>query len=200
MEKEAYTIKNNETCEIEIKKSIFIANIIKVENINDANEALRLIRKKYYDATHNCYAYFINDNDTTIEKASDDGEPSQTAGPVILNVIKQNKLENVLIVITRYFGGIKLGAGGLVRAYSKSASEVVSKCEIFKIIKKELLKIEIDYQYLNEVTRYLSSFECSDKVFLDKVSLTYNIDSSKIEEVKANLIELTKGSIVILSI
>lgn len=100
------------------KKSKFIANIVYVEKKEEAEEILKKIRKKYYDARHNCFAYRIIENDTIIERSSDDGEPSGTAGAPILNIISKNNLSNVLVVVTRYFGGVLLGTGGLVKAYS----------------------------------------------------------------------------------
>ena len=125
-----------------IKKSDFICTLIPVNSVEEVNEHLKTLRKKYYDATHNCYSYVITDsNNNTIVKASDDGEPSQTAGVVILDVLQKNELTNVLAVVTRYFGGIKLGAGGLVRAYSSSTSGAVKIAEIVPIIKKTIMFI-----------------------------------------------------------
>ena len=115
-----------------IQKSEFIANIYPVSSIEEINDILAKVRKKYYDATHNCYAYVLGVN-ANIVKASDDGEPSQTAGVVIYDVLKKNELTNVLAIVTRYFGGIKLGAGGLVRAYSKSVKDALGLVDINKL-------------------------------------------------------------------
>ena len=119
------TINENIESEITVKKSKFICNLIKIEKQEEAEEQIKKIKKKYHDARHNCVAYRVQENDTIVEKASDDGEPSGTAGKPILNVLQKKNMTNVLCVVIRYFGGIKLGAGGLVRAYTKSASEVI---------------------------------------------------------------------------
>lgn len=111
-------IEENVTAQIVEKKSKFIANIVYIENREEAEEILKKIRKKYYDARHNCFAYRVTENDSIIEKSSDDGEPSGTAGAPILNIISKNNISNVLVVVTRYFGGVLLGTGGLVKAYS----------------------------------------------------------------------------------
>ena len=107
-----FTIKENNTYELEIKKSKFISKIYKVKNIDKVNTILSDLKKEYSDATHHCYAYIINEH----KKSSDDGEPGGTAGIPILQVLDKNNLNYVLCVVIRYFGGIKLGAGGLVRA------------------------------------------------------------------------------------
>ena len=124
---EFVTIKENVQAEITEKKSKFIANIIKVENKNEAEENILKLKKKYYDAKHNCIAYRIKEDQGVIEKASDDGEPQGTAGQPILNILKKNNLCNILVVVTRYFGGILLGTGGLVRAYSEATTKALEK-------------------------------------------------------------------------
>ena len=115
---EFVTIKDNVQFELVEKKSRFIANLFYVESTQEAENVIKEIRKKYYDAKHNCIAYRIIENGRIVEKASDDGEPSGTAGAPMLNILQKNNLANVLIIVTRYFGGILLGTGGLVRAYS----------------------------------------------------------------------------------
>ena len=109
--------------EIIIKKSKFIAKLYNINDVNEIKDIINELKKEYKKATHICYAYSVNGQ----EKAVDDGEPSHTAGLPILNVIKKKNLTNILIVVIRYFGGIKLGAGGLVRAYTTSASEIIKK-------------------------------------------------------------------------
>lgn len=124
---EFVTIKENTQAEITEKKSKFIANIIKVENKKEAEEKIIELKKKYYDAKHNCIAYRIKEDQGVIEKASDDGEPQGTAGQPILNILQKNNLCNILVVVTRYFGGILLGTGGLVRAYSEATTKALEK-------------------------------------------------------------------------
>lgn len=121
------TITKNVQTEITEKKSKFIANLFPVESVIEAEELIKQIKKKYHDARHNCSAYRIRELDKTIEKANDDGEPSGTAGAPMLNILQKNNLENVVIVVTRYFGGILLGTGGLVRAYSESLLKAIQK-------------------------------------------------------------------------
>lgn len=115
------TIKEeNVQAEIVEKKSKFIANVFYVETSRDAEEIIKNINKKYYDARHNCYAYSVKNPNESIKRFSDDGEPSGTAGAPMLNIIEKNNISNILIIVTRYFGGILLGTGGLVRAYSEA--------------------------------------------------------------------------------
>lgn len=114
------SIIEEKNAEIVVKKSKFIASIFKVENKEQAGQALESVRKKYFDAKHNCYVYRVSEDGTIVERASDDGEPSGTAGAPMLDILKKNDIVNVLIVVTRYFGGILLGTGGLVKAYSDS--------------------------------------------------------------------------------
>lgn len=129
------TIKEEIQTEIVEKKSKFIANLFPVGSVNEAEEIIRNIKKKYHDARHNCMAYRIVEDNQIIEKSSDDGEPSGTAGAPMLNILQKNNLGNILIIVTRYFGGILLGTGGLVRAYSNSLlkaieqSLLIQKCQ-----------------------------------------------------------------------
>lgn len=117
-----------------VKKSKFITNVVPVKDISEAEDHIEKYRKKYWDATHNVYAYVVGLNDE-IQKFSDDGEPSGTAGKPVLEVAKFKKVKNVLIVVTRYFGGILLGAGGLIRAYSESASIGLKILKLLKELK-----------------------------------------------------------------
>ena len=114
------TIKQEATAEISEKKSKFIANIIPVETKEEAENAIKKIKKINYDARHHCSAYRIIEGNSIVEKSSDDGEPSGTAGAPMLNILQKNELCNVVIIVTRYFGGILLGTGGLLRAYSEA--------------------------------------------------------------------------------
>ena len=148
---EFVTIKENTQAEITEKKSKFIANIIKVENKNEAEENILKLKKKYFDAKHNCIAYRIKEDQGVIEKASDDGEPQGTAGQPILNILKKNNLCNILVVVTRYFGGILLGTGGLVRAYSEATTKALEKSIRVKNILG--IKMEVILEY-NEYEKF----------------------------------------------
>lgn len=124
------TIQNNVTAQIIEKKSKFIADLIYVTSQEQAEKELQEIKKRYYDAKHHCFAYRIMQKDGVIERASDDGEPTGTAGGPMLNLLQKNELLNVIVVVTRYFGGILLGTGGLVRAYTQSVKEALEKAEV----------------------------------------------------------------------
>lgn len=141
------TILANSSSELDVKKSKFIANIIKITNEQDAKEKLNQIRKEYSDARHNCYAYIVYDNETKtkIEKSSDDREPSGTAGIPMLTLLQKNNLVNVLIVVTRYFGGILLGTGGLVRAYTDSSKQALEVAKIIELQYGEIIEYCIEY-------------------------------------------------------
>lgn len=141
------TILANSSSELDVKKSKFIANIIKITDEQDAKEKLNQIRKEYSDARHNCYAYIVYDNETKtkIEKSSDDREPSGTAGIPMLTLLQKNNLVNVLIVVTRYFGGILLGTGGLVRAYTDSSKQALEATKIIELQYGEILEYCIEY-------------------------------------------------------
>lgn len=146
---EFVTIKENVSAEIVEKKSKFIANLFYVENVKEAEQKIKDINKKYFDARHNCVAYRIIEDGQIVEKSSDNGEPSGTAGAPMLNILQKNNLANVLIIVTRYFGEILLGTGGLVRAYSESLTKAVENS----------VKIEKCLGYELQVTLAYSEFE-----------------------------------------
>lgn len=143
------TIKGSSEAEITEKKSKFICNAYHVESVNEVEEILKNLRKKYHDARHNCFAYKIMKDD--ISKASDDGEPSGTAGVPMLNILNGRNLSNILVVVTRYFGGILLGTGGLVRAYSLATTEALDSAEILNQTLGLEARFSIDYKDLEEV-------------------------------------------------
>jgi uncharacterized YigZ family protein len=193
-----YTINKTYEYTQEIKKSTFTCTLIPVNSIEEVNENLKQIRKKYYDATHNCYSYVITNKDGTSSiKASDDGEPSQTAGVVILDVLQKNDLTNVLAVVTRYFGGIKLGAGGLVRAYSYSTSGAVKTIEFVPIIKMIHINIKFDYSYANEILKLFRNYKEVDSKYETNISLTYEIPEDDKDFLKEKLITITKNQTLI---
>ena len=151
---EFITILKNETAEIVEKKSKFIANLFHVESVEEAENRIKDIKKKYHDARHNCIAYRVAENGQIIEKSSDDGEPSGTAGGPMLNILQKNNLCNLVIVVTRYFGGILLGTGGLVRAYSEATQQAIEKStKVIKVIGREMI-IELDYSNLEKFKYY----------------------------------------------
>jgi|SRR5690554_6897981 len=136
-------IQERVVSELEIKKSKFITNLIPVKSVTEAENELKLLKKEHYTATHNCYAYVINEQ--LNQKMSDDGEPSRTAGFPILDTLLNNDLDNVLCVVTRYYGGIKLGKGGLIRAYKAAALEAIKKASFYTEETKQVYKTIIPY-------------------------------------------------------
>jgi uncharacterized YigZ family protein len=127
--------------ELELKKSQFICRIFPAKDSNQAKDIIKYIAEKYSDATHNCSAYVVSDG----EGYDDDGEPSGTAGKPMLNILKKNQLNNIVAIVTRYFGGIKLGAGGLVRAYGKTVLEAINNAKIVEMEEYETYEISFDY-------------------------------------------------------
>lgn len=148
------TIAESATGEIEEKRSRFIANIYYVEDEEQAKNYLKEIKKKYHDAKHNCFAYKVAKNGEVIERSSDDGEPSGTAGIPMLNIINGEGLCNILIIVTRYFGGILLGTGGLVRSYTEAAKAALSKAKIVEKIIGYEVRIVVSYAELDKFEYY----------------------------------------------
>ncbi|MBQ7199638.1 MAG: YigZ family protein, partial [Selenomonadaceae bacterium] len=142
------------SAEYEIKKSIFIAHVKHVETEESAREFVQSIRKKYFDATHNCSAWILGELGN-IQKSNDDGEPSGTAGNPILDTIKKHELTNTAVVVTRYFGGIKLGAGGLIRAYSHTATLGLDAAKIVQMTTFQQVELTLEYNFLATVENFL---------------------------------------------
>ena len=184
------SIEKESVAEIVEKKSKFIANVFYVENIEEAEEKIKEIKKRYYDARHNCYAYSITTKEGRIERFSDDGEPSGTAGSPMINIINGNNLSNILVVVTRYFGGILLGTGGLVRAYSEAFQKALDNS---KIIEKELgiiAKLVVNYSELEHLKYNLkkdnikiinTEFNENANVFIEITKEKYNLIEEKVE-------------------
>lgn len=171
--KEYTTIASNEvTIENVIEKSRFIASAIHVDTVEQAVEFVESKRKRYYDATHNCYAYIVGDK----AKFSDDNEPQGTAGLPMYECVKANNLDYVCVVVTRYFGGVKLGAGGLVRAYSGAVADVLRKATKVQMRLCRRAEVAIDYSLLKAVRRAMQGVAIEQNVdFADKVTLHYLI-------------------------
>lgn len=181
------SIKEDITNEIIINKSRFITVLMKINDIDEIEEKLENIKKIYKDATHYCYAYIINNK----EKCSDNGEPSGTAGLPILNVLKQNDLTNILCVVIRYFGGIKLGAGGLIRAYSSSTSIALNKANIVNLVNGFTLTIEFPYENLKQIDYLLKNINIQ-KDYQTNITYTFNITEEKLKQIENELINLSK--------
>ncbi|MBC6370858.1 YigZ family protein [Lactobacillus kullabergensis] len=196
-EKENYlTIKENGNHELTIKKSRFITTLIRTPTIEEAEKAIAAVSNKYHDATHNTFAYTIGLNDEHV-KASDNGEPSGTAGVPELKALQLMKLKNVTAVVTRYFGGIKLGAGGLIRAYSNSVTKAVEAIGVVKRVQQQGVKFQVDYKKFDEIQHYLNQ----QKIFIDNidygvsVTISIYIDEGKLEELENDLTNILSGKI-----
>ena len=162
------TIRNPIQSEINVKKSQFICSLYPTKTKAQSKEIIQKINEQYSDATHNCTAYIVSDG----EGFDDDGEPGGTAGKPMINVLRKNELHNVTAIVTRYFGGIKLGAGGLVRAYSKSVMEAVGNAEILEIKEYEVYQITFEYSDIKMADSEVrnNNLEVIDKQYSDKVS------------------------------
>ncbi|MDT8974974.1 YigZ family protein [Paenibacillus sp. chi10] len=192
------TLRQFGSKEIVIKKSRFIGYGKPVANEEEAIAFIEEIKKQHWNATHNCSAYVIGERDE-IQKASDDGEPSGTAGKPILEVMKNQGLKNTAIVVTRYFGGILLGAGGLIRAYTDGAVAAIEAADaIVKVLHQEVF-VEIDYTWLGKLENELRNRETrmGETQFTDKVTLTCLPVVSETERFMAWITDLTQGQAVI---
>ena len=193
------TIKENVSAEIIEKKSRFIANLVRVEDKIQVENEISKVKKKYHDARHNCIAYRIITKEGVIEKSSDDGEPSGTAGMPMLNILQKNNLCNILIVVTRYFGGILLGTGGLVRAYSDATIKAIENAEKIQNVFGIQMKVKLDYSEYEKFKYYckknginIQNVVYNEKIFCD---ITLDLESeqkliSDFETKKINIEEL----------
>ncbi|WP_243299889.1 YigZ family protein [Bacillus litorisediminis] len=188
------TVKGYGEHEIEIQKSRFIAHVSRAETESEAIDFIQSIKKKHWNATHNCSAYLIGENDL-IQKANDDGEPSGTAGVPILEVLKKRGLKDTVVVITRYFGGIKLGAGGLIRAYGKATSEGINHTGVVERTLMRVVTTKIDYTWLGKLENELRSsiYEIKDIHYLDNVQIETFVKEEQTENFIAWITELTNG-------
>lgn len=181
------TISGSASAEIIEKKSKFIANLFYVETVEEAEKKIKEIKKKYFDARHNCFAYSIFSKDGIINRFSDDGEPSGTAGAPMLNILNSQNLCNVLVVVTRYFGGILLGTGGLVRAYTGAMQEALSNVSQ---IEKELgqeVKLEVNYSDFEKLKYYLKQNEINiiGAEYSENVLTTVEITNEKLKKIES---------------
>lgn len=193
MSEKYITVSNSATAEITEKKSRFIANVCPVKTEEEALSFLAETRKKYSDARHNVYAYSVRENN--IARFSDDGEPAQTAGLPIMDLINKEGITDVCVVVTRYFGGILLGTGGLVRAYTKSAKEGLSLAEpvIMQVCRE--IGIECDYTLLGKIQARVieRGFEISEPVYSDKVTLFLYVPAGDAEDFSKDITDLSNG-------
>ena len=183
------TIAKNTTYEQTIKKSRFICSIARVSSEEEAQQFITSIQAANKKATHNCFAYMIGDNDR-IQRESDNGEPSGTAGIPILESLKLAKIHNVVAVVTRYFGGIKIGAGGLIRAYSNTTTEAIHQAGLVQRIKQAILKITVTYALHDPLLYYLkeNNLEVAGEEYGVNVETSIYVNETDLEDVKEKLI------------
>ena len=189
------TVLSSASAEIVIEKSRFIGQSFHVEDLEETENIIKEVKKKYYDATHNCFAYIIGE-DMSIAKASDDGEPSSTAGVPMLELLKKLNLTNTLVMATRYFGGIKLGASGLIRAYAKTAK---ISLEANSIVNKDVFNriiLEIDYSLIGRIQKFLENNQIihDAPIFTEKVELNLYAKDEKIEGLQKDLLDITNAN------
>lgn len=186
------TIKENISAEIVEKKSKFIANVFYVESVEEAEEIIRKVKKEHKEARHNCFAFSVFTKEGITNRFSDDGEPSGTAGSPMLNIITSKNITNVLVVVTRYFGGILLGTGGLVRAYTGAFQEALQKVEIIEKEVGKYVKVVTNYQDLEKFKYYLkqNDIDVRNIEYTENVDVYIDITDEKLEKLKENLNDL----------
>ena len=192
------TIKEDGQVQEEIKKSRFICHAKRVYSEEEARDFITAIKKEHYKATHNCSAFIIGER-SEIKRTSDDGEPSGTAGVPLLGVLENHNLTNVCVVVTRYFGGIKLGAGGLIRAYAGSVALAVKEIGIIEIKEQVGIAIQMSYTQYQEYNNFLKEHTLMelDTNFTDQVDTMIYVDKEEKENIKAALVEFFNGKVTL---
>ncbi|HGF1449043.1 TPA: YigZ family protein [Streptococcus suis] len=194
--KEFKTIKDDGIVEEEIKKSRFICFMKRVTSEEEAREFINAIKKEHYKANHNCSAFVLGEN-MTIKRTSDDGEPSGTAGVPMLTVLENHQLTNVVAVVTRYFGGIKLGAGGLIRAYAGAVAKAVKEIGMVEVKEQEGIAISLTYAQYQEFANWRAEWQLEefDTQFNTGVDTLIFVDKQAVEPVLASLTEFYHGKV-----
>ena len=192
------TIKEDGQVQEEIKKSRFICHAKRVYSEEEARDFITAIKKEHYKATHNCSAFIVGER-SEIKRTSDDGEPSGTAGIPMLGVLENHNLTNVCVVVTRYFGGIKLGAGGLIRAYAGSVALAVKEIGIIEIKEQAGIQIHMTYAQYQEYGNFLKEHNLIELEtnFTDQVDTMIFIDKEKKDGIKSDLIEFFNGKVTL---
>ena len=192
------TIKEDGQVQEEIKKSRFICHAKRVYSEEEARDFITAIKKEHYKATHNCSSFIVGER-SEIKRTSDDGEPSGTAGIPMLGVLENHNLTNVCVVVTRYFGGIKLGAGGLIRAYAGSVALAVKEIGIIEIKEQAGIQIHMTYAQYQEYGNFLKEHNLIELEtnFTDQVDTMIFIDKEKKDGIKADLIEFFNGKVTL---
>ncbi|SDB06438.1 YigZ family protein [Butyrivibrio sp. INlla16] len=192
---DSYKVILEQGCgEIVEKKSRFIANALPVESVQEAEEQIAAFQKKFWDARHNCYAFVIG-SDFGVARCSDNGEPSGTAGKPILEVIKGAGVTNVLIIVTRYFGGVLLGTGGLVRAYTQAAQAGLAAAKVGEMVYGKRFHLTADYTLVNGIQYYLRQEEIplENETYTDKVEYDITVRMEDADRIIDGLTQKTEG-------
>ena len=195
-----FTPSQTQHFELEIKRSRFISSIATVESKAHAKNFIQSLREQYPDANHHCWAMIAGQPDDVYQQdQSDDGEPKGTAGKPMLNVLQHSGLGNIVVVVTRYFGGIKLGAGGLVRAYTQCVSEALKTLETSECFILDKIRIELPYSLLDSLEHWLkeTNIEIGERVFTDSIQLILLVPIAEKNELIVKLDQLGQGKISI---
>ena len=192
------TIKEDGQVQEEIKKSRFICHVKRVYSEEEARDFITAIKKEHYKATHNCSAFIVGER-SEIKRTSDDGEPSGTAGVPMLGVLENHNLTNVCVVVTRYFGGIKLGAGGLIRAYAGSVALAVEEIGIIEIKEQAGITIQMSYAQYQEYGNFLREHKLIELEtnFTDQIDTIIYVDKEEKENIKSALVEFFNGKVTL---
>jgi len=191
-----HSVRNPVKTEIVINKSRFLGSLFRVTDPAMAEEYLNKERQEHPDANHHCYAYMIGDF-ATFQKASDDGEPNQTAGIPILEVLKKNQLTDVLVIVTRYFGGIKLGAGGLIRAYAKTAAALIEQAERVEKQTIDTYLIVTDYHLSSLIERTLRENALDFRpLYAGDVTFEFDIPRPEAKRIISHITDLTSAKAI----
>jgi len=195
-----YIPKNNVEVKNKVKDSIFYGNIKNVESINEAKNFISKIKDKYHDATHNVSSYVIKDKKESIDYYDDDGEPSKSSGPPILEMIKGNNLVNTVIVVTRYFGGTQLGIGGLIRAYGNTAKKAIENAQIKTLSLYYHIKAVGNYDNIGTIFGQIEAYKGNikeTKYYDNSIELFFYLDPKQFDQIKEKLIEATGNKVEI---
>lgn len=195
--KEYYITSEKGHSEVVEKKSRFIAHIIPIQSEDEALEVIESLKKEYWDARHNCYAFVVGPNNE-VQRFSDDGEPQGTAGKPILEVLLNKNVHNTLILVTRYFGGTLLGTGGLIRAYGQAALEGLKDAEIQEVFDGVTFEVYVDYESIGKIKYNMVQFGVGDveEEYGEEVTLKIQMKKADFEKFKTSVIDATSGKAI----
>ncbi|MGT2934035.1 YigZ family protein [Streptococcus catagoni] len=190
------TIQEHSQFELTIKKSRFITSIYRIKSEDEAKTIIAEIKKEHFKANHSCFAMILGEK-SQLKRSSDDGEPSGTAGLPILTVLEKLELTNILVLVTRYFGGIKLGTGGLIRAYSSATSEALKSAQLIEVKEQAGFRISLSYSQYQQFSQFLEleGLEENEREFTEQILSSIYFDPDREKEVEDSLIDFYKGKI-----